>query len=276
MRIRLAIPDRHVSAPVLDAALEATTRAARAQMDAGDAPTFSEMLSQGVRWAPERFSDGEHFDLPSIVGARGYGDCDDLAPALAAELRAYDPGAKARVIPSGPNRWHAIVQMSDGTLLDPSRMAGMRSRASVHGAITRPMALAGESAIAIMPHRGQWWARTDAPWDDGHLASLAADEDLLRAVDRSVSGAVSCGACAGWPTDAHLAVLGDLFGDLAEAGAGMIPGGTTALGLGKKLFGGGAAGAGAPMAALQSAQGMPLPNGGRATVCPSGPIIVRF
>ena len=218
MRIRLAIPDRYVSAGVLDAALEATTLAAQSQMADGSAPTFTDLLRSGVRWRPEQFSDGEHFDLPTVIGERGWGDCDDLAPSLAAELRArgQDPGARARVLRSGPDRWHAIVQLSDGRIVDPSRMAGMKSRSGVRGATTRPMASVGQSAIALAPFRGEWWARTDVPWQDGHLASIAHDRNPAAAFDRSVVGALACGEHLGWQHFADRETLGRLFEDVAS------------------------------------------------------------
>ena len=218
MRIRLAVPDRFVSAGVLDAALEATTLAAQSQMQAGEAPTFSELLQSGVRWKPEPFTDGEHFDLPSVIGERGFGDCDDLSPALAAELRASgeDPGARARVYKSGPERWHAIVQLSDGRIVDPSRMAGMKAPKGVRGSIAKPMASIGESAIAIAPHGGQWWARTDVPWGDAHLTSINHARTLERALDRSIVGALACGACVGWQHASDRSVLGALFEDALE------------------------------------------------------------
>jgi hypothetical protein len=213
MRIRLAIPDRYVSAPVLDAALEATTRAAQAQMSAGDAPTFTDLLRSGVRWQPEHFADGEHFDLPETIGERGWGDCDDLSSALAAELRAtgQDPGAVARVIRSGPDRWHAIVQLSDGRTLDPSVMAGMKSRNSIKGAVGRPMAEVGESAIAIAPYHGEYWVRTDVPWGPGHLSSINHSKSLEHAFDRSIVGALATGRFLDWSHAADRTRLGELY-----------------------------------------------------------------
>jgi hypothetical protein len=223
MRIRLAIPDQYVSAPVLDAALEATTRAAQSQMLAGDAPTFTDLMRSGVKWRPEPFSDGEHFDLPAVIGERGWADCDDLAPALAAELRArgQDPGARARVVRSGRDRWHAIVQLSDGTIVDPSKIAGMKSNQGVRGAIARPMARIGESAIALAPRDGEWWARTDVPWGKGHLSSLARERHAVQALDRSVVGALACGAVVDWPHAVDRTLLGRLYEEVAggELGA---------------------------------------------------------
>lgn len=220
MRIRLAIPDRHVTAPILDAALEATTRAAEVQQLAGEGPTFSELLRMGVRWRPENFADGEHFDLPAVIGQRGWADCDDLAPCLAAELRRQDPGAVARVVRSGPDRWHAIVQTSDGQILDPSAMAGMRTGKGVHGAIARPMTTVGSNAIAIAPYQGEAWVRTDVPWADGHLASTAHDRSVMRALDRSIAGAMCAGVGVGWPHAFNRAVVGDIWGSIADAFGG--------------------------------------------------------
>lgn len=216
MRIRLAIPDRHVSSDVLDAALEATTRAAHAQMAAGEAPTFSELLRSGVKWRPESFADGEHFDLPSVVGMRGWGDCDDLAPALAGELRVrgIDPGARARVVRTGPERWHAVVQLSDGQIVDPSRMAGMRGTRSIAGRATvRPMSTVGQSAVAITPYGGRWWARTDVPCGDIHVASLASSRDPARALSASIEGAVAIGGGLGWPHYEDRRTLAALWAD---------------------------------------------------------------
>lgn len=221
MRIRLAIPDQHVTAPVLDAALEATTLAGMSQMRAGEAPTFTELLRSGVRWRPENFADGEHFDLPAVCAERGWADCDDLAPSLAAELRAkgFDPGARARVIRSGPERWHAIVETSDGRIIDPSVMAGMKARgtpAGIRGAIARPMVAVGESGVALALHNGRSWARTDVPWGDGHLASVAASKDPLRALDASIEGALACGACVGWAHAQDRTFLASLYDDVAS------------------------------------------------------------
>lgn len=216
MRIRMAIPDRHASAPVLDAALEATTRAAHSQIAAGEAPTFSDLLRAGVRWRPEPFNDGEHFDLPSVVGERGWGDCDDLAPSLAAELRAkgIDPGARARVVRSGPERWHALVELSNGSLIDPSRMAGMKSGQSIRGtALARPMAVSGQSAIAITPFAGEWWARTDVPFGKAHVASIARSKSPSEALNRSIVGALACGGGLGWHHYENRDVLGELYDD---------------------------------------------------------------
>ena len=134
MRIRVAVPEEHVSAPVIDAALEAVTRLDESLIRSGQSPTSHELISQGARWRPENMGD-EHFDHGGTIAARGWGDCDDWAPLHAATLRAEgsDPGARAVVYPSGPSTFHAVVQRSDGTIEDPSAAAGMPTKSKVVG-----------------------------------------------------------------------------------------------------------------------------------------------
>lgn len=128
MRIQVAVPEEHVSPEVIDASLETVTRLDESMIRSGQAPTSRELLKQGAIWRPEPPGD-EHFDHVGTIAARGWGDCDDWAPAHAATLRASgeDPGAVARVVPSGPSTYHAIVQRSDGSIEDPSVAAGMKA-----------------------------------------------------------------------------------------------------------------------------------------------------
>jgi len=127
VRVKIAIPEAHVSKPVLDAGLEAVTRLNEQMLANGEIPTFDEAVKAGVRWAPEP-PGAEHFDHGLKVMQRKKGDCDDLAPLQAATLRhtGEDPDAFAEVYRSGPTRWHAIVRRGDGSRDDPSRRAGMR------------------------------------------------------------------------------------------------------------------------------------------------------
>src|SRR5437899_3720477 len=110
MRLRIAVPEQHVEPNVIDAALEAVTRLDEHMIRSGSVPTFDAAHTQ-VKWRPENMGD-EHFDHAETVLKRGWGDCDDLAPWKAATLRATgeDPGAVARVVPTGPNTFHALVQ----------------------------------------------------------------------------------------------------------------------------------------------------------------------
>lgn len=170
MRVQVAIPEHRIEQPVLDAALEAVTRLNESLLENREAPTFKEAAHR-VRWKPEPPGQ-EHFDHAVAVLERGHGDCDDLAPWHAASLRVTgeDPGARATVYQSGPKRWHAIVERSDGRLEDPSQTAGMPtprgSRAAVAGALGP--AVVGSymlrPQIALTPRHGQWAGRVDIPW----------------------------------------------------------------------------------------------------------------
>lgn len=164
MRVRVAVPDAATGPEVLESMLEAVTRTNEVLLDKGRVPLASEAIAAGVRWKPEPPGD-EHFDHAATVVARGWGDCDDLAPYQAASLRVTgeDPGARATVIKSGPKRWHAIVERSDGSIDDPSADAGMYE-------YRRPIQpkLAGSRngmiAVATKPVCGVWAARVDAPF----------------------------------------------------------------------------------------------------------------
>lgn len=176
MRVNVAIPEAHVSAPVLNAALEATTRLNQSMLKAGEIPTFERLRKGGLRWRPEPPGD-EFFDHGKLVMGRGWGDCDDLAPLHAASLRhtGEDPKAIAIVKKSGPKRWHAVVQRGDGTIDDPSLRAGMGpgvtpgNRGATVPLMAPPSAVVGGAYImrpqlAFRERHGNWQARADLPW----------------------------------------------------------------------------------------------------------------
>ncbi len=294
MRIRLAVPDKHVTADVLDAALEATTRANSALLAAGQRPTVDEMIRSGAVWKPESFTDGEHFDLATEVAKRGWGDCDDWAPALASDLRAEgDVGAHAFVqrSTSAPNRWHALVRTGDGEVLDPSVWAGMRSAKGARPAVHGPMCVVGQRGIVCVPHRGRWLCRVDTPWDREHVSSISGAEDINEALDAALAGAMLTGAAAGLPDTAVVGDVGSFLSDIVNTATSVIPGGglvkagagmasnilDQALGKGGGGGGGGAA-APTPLPGGSGMQSVPLPGGGHLCCNPStlGPIIVRF
>jgi hypothetical protein len=212
VRIRLAIPDRFITPSVLEAALEATTRANQSMLRAGMAPSLTESIKGGLRWKPEPFTDGEHFDLASVAHRRGFGDCDDLAPWLAAEMRNGGLPARARVRRSGPGRYHVVVQDQTGKIHDPSRWAGMKGGSSfVSGVVSKPLARHGEAGIAVMPYRGRWHCRADLPWPGalGHMASMASHRTPGGALDRAVHGACIMGEAIGSPMLDRLAGVGE-------------------------------------------------------------------
>lgn len=69
---------------------------------------------------------GEVWRHIADVLREGWGDCEDLACALAGELRAKGD-ARARVVVkrTGPRMTHALVRHGNGKLEDPSRKLGM-------------------------------------------------------------------------------------------------------------------------------------------------------
>ena len=230
MRINVAIPEEHVTAPVLDGALETVTRLNEDLIRSGSAPPF-DPAAPGVRWRPEPPGQ-EHFDHARMVSGRGWGDCDDLAPWHAATLRATgeDPDAEAVVRRSGEKRWHAVVRRGDGSIDDPSLDAGMPRKGrgvGVVGAVL-PIMLAGPHEVgaylarpqlALRPVRdssGQveaWQARTDLPWHslpsspsptDVAMVSLHASPVSSQAIVGACEGAIALGEAAGGADDDHL------------------------------------------------------------------------
>lgn len=231
MRINVAVPEAHVTAPVLDAALESVTRLNEAMLEKGEVPTFDKALQYGVKWTPEPPGQ-EHFDHAKTVMQRKWGDCDDLAPWHAASLRhtGHDPGAQAVAKRSGPDRWHAVVQRSDGSIDDPSKRAGMGQhrgvigaalplmwplpRGGIHGAyIVRPQ-------IAMRPVRGAFQARADLPWywrehleddkptpTDYAMTALHTAPVAATALTGAIDGVIELAECAGFSTEQDLTRL---------------------------------------------------------------------
>jgi hypothetical protein len=236
MRIRFAVPDAHVTPEILNAALEATTLANQAMLASGEARPISELIKKGkVKWKPEPFTDGEHFDLSDEVQKRGWGDCDDLAPALAAELRetGRDEGARAIVRRSGPKLWHAVTELTSGEILDPSRAAGMGSKKqSVSG--TSVMGLVDDGAVVGLKRwNGKWASRCDLPIDGEQtsVCGLALCGDALDAITGAVESAVVVGGVAGVHPDDIIRALavqhacaGEDYGDTLRALNGYIDG----------------------------------------------------
>jgi len=211
VRIRLAVPDAAMHPEVLDAALEAVTRTNERLLQSGQVPDADTAIASGVKWQPEPPGD-EHFDHAATVVARGHGDCDDLAPYKAASLRhsGEDESAKAVVIRSGPNRWHAVVQRGDGSIDDPSADAGMYS---YHAPVQPRLAGArGRAHIATKQVGSVWCARCDVPWKGSNhaLSGHALAKNRAQAVADAIEGAVLVGdsACVVEPeTLAKLATL---------------------------------------------------------------------
>lgn len=274
---------------VLDQALETMTQAQVPLIARGVIPTAKEAIRGGLKWRPEPPGD-EHFDLLRTAMGRGWGDCDDLAPAHAASLRATgeDPEARAVVRPSGPGRWHAIVERSNGGIDDPSVWAGMGQVGGdeYRGPFWGPM-FADRLSLAAHPlNDGSWAARVDVP-----SASLPMVYSSLARGPRPRGAVV--GACRGaglldgdcYPEDmlrvagVHDLLLGASPRDVHEAleQVGFLPGlsavAPAAMSLAAPMLGKLLPGGGAPPAA---APGSSMPAGTTVHTVPGGPIIVRF
>lgn len=94
-------------------------------------PPMYELGRLGRLRYQEEPDDGiEEFAGIEPVLMRGWGDCDDLAPWRAAELREQGENAKIRVHwkkqPNGRKMFHVTVRRGDGTIEDPSRILGMK------------------------------------------------------------------------------------------------------------------------------------------------------
>jgi hypothetical protein len=241
MRINVAVPEAHVTKPVLDAALESVTRLNEAMISKGDVPDFEHGLRVGVKWKPEPPGQ-EHFDHAGKVIARKWGDCDDLAPWHAASLRTSgkDPEARAVARRSGPHRWHAVVQRSDGSIDDPSKAAGMGSHVGIIGGVLPLMpqmfngggvvgstvgAYIVKPAIAMRPVYGGFQARADLPWNwrehlydketpsDYAMTALHTAPVAASALTGAIDGIVELGHAAGFADehDMHrLSAIADL------------------------------------------------------------------
>lgn len=216
MRVNVAIPEAHVSKPVLDAALEAVTRLNEQMIRKGDSPTSEQLISAGAIWKPEPPGQ-EHFDHGALIAKRGDGDCDDWAPLHAATLRVtgQDPGARAVVRKSGPKRWHATVIRSDGTEDDPSLAAGMPgpartvgirgawlpgmrpSRHGVGGAFINTPQLALRPLADSHGEIESWQARADLPWHWRPTGESPADLAMVTLHRSPVSSTAICGAVRG-------------------------------------------------------------------------------
>jgi len=85
------------------------------------------IYQSGVRYKMELSSEN-WLTIPYLL-ATGYGDCEDLAAWRAAELQAQGikakPDIRARIMPDGVWRAHALVRLPDGTIEDPSAKLGM-------------------------------------------------------------------------------------------------------------------------------------------------------
>lgn len=192
MQIRLTYPSDSLNPHTIGRALEAATSVAETQLD--KVPNIYDLIDSGaVVWRPEpRGQRFESFDTPLQVVARGWGDCDDLAPFLCAHLRqsGEDEGATPIAYPSGPNKWHCVVQRSDNSIDDPSRWAGMGRKEAYDVPVDRPiMGHAGKGGMVIGESSpGCYVCRFDlacSPSDDAGLSVRRSGSTPVEAVENA-------------------------------------------------------------------------------------------
>lgn len=117
-------------AAVVEAALEGGVLANIALMEMGLVPPW---LDPDVRYRLEDPGQ-EDWKLIHNIIRDGWADCEDIAMAYAAGLRwtGLDEGARVRVMVVDVGKLHAVVEMSDGEIVDYCLDHGMND----HGGIT--------------------------------------------------------------------------------------------------------------------------------------------
>lgn len=83
------------------------------------------LSKSGVRYESQPGGGERFLTIPAVLAA-GSGDCDQLAPWRAAELRVrYGIRAMPEVKRMGKNLWHVFVRYPDGRVEDVSAALGM-------------------------------------------------------------------------------------------------------------------------------------------------------
>lgn len=101
----------------------------------------------GLRYQREAPGEEDFQPIPRLY-ARGYGDCEDLSAARAAELRVrFSVQAVPEVVAIRPGLWHIIVRLPNGAAEDPSAHLGME--------IPAEMREAGRKKLAALAQRGR-------------------------------------------------------------------------------------------------------------------------
>ena len=89
-------------------------------------PSTPRLYDSGVRYKREPRGREKWQTIP-LLFARGFGDCEDLACARAAELIVHHGITEARAIPyrTRSGGWHIVVQVGPTETEDPSSRARM-------------------------------------------------------------------------------------------------------------------------------------------------------
>jgi len=126
MKIYSKLPDH---AELVNRVLDGFVQASQLLVEAGLVPP-DPLDVPGIEYRMEPPGE-EDWKLAVNVIRDGWGDCEDLAMWRAGGMRAtgQDPGAKVVVVQTGEHKLQAVVQLSDGSLSDPSKDLWRRQRA---------------------------------------------------------------------------------------------------------------------------------------------------
>jgi hypothetical protein len=120
-------------------------------------PRTPDIYKSGVRYIPQNPGVERFLPIPRVLAAGG-GDCDQLAPWRAAELRVRH-GIKAmpEVIQMSDRLFHVFVRLPGGKAEDPSAHLGMR--------VPQRLAAAGREKAQRRKHAqlasvGSWFVRS--------------------------------------------------------------------------------------------------------------------
>lgn len=169
------------SGAALNAALEGLVRLNGVWLD--EHPLTPSLGASGARY--QRLDPGEEWrTIPAVLKAGG-GDCEDLAAYLAAWCRARGVPAHAVARKSGPRRWHAVVRLPDGTIVDPSRSLGMvkRRKRSHVGAEAPTMSQSSIRWRLVRDPQG-WHGELTLP---GGFTAAGKDADKQRALRKAAA-----------------------------------------------------------------------------------------
>lgn len=142
LTLKLQLPDLNDGSRFepIEMALECLTRVNEWHFQRGN---VAPLLTSGVRYREENPGKEEWLDAPTVLSL-GYGDCEDLAAYYCAELRSQGIPAECVikqkfytaemirrsgypiVSPKGMYLVHCMVRTSDGRVIDPSKLLGMK------------------------------------------------------------------------------------------------------------------------------------------------------
>jgi hypothetical protein len=107
------------------ALLQGLAAASEVDYRAGIPPVTLGLHMGAIRY--RRRDKGEHWKTARELWRDGWGDCEDLAAAVAADFRVYQHRPALPILYRAHGRtWHAVVRLTDtGATVDPSRTGGM-------------------------------------------------------------------------------------------------------------------------------------------------------